>query len=499
MLPVLPPIVARASAHGARVAIRDRNAAFTYDDLNRASAAAAVQLLDGCGDLCEARIAFLVTPGFDYVAAQWAIWRAGGIAVPLPIAHPPAELDYLIRDAEASMVIADADNAEVIEPLAKAMGARFYSSEALTHPSHPTPPTPPTPLSSRRAMIVYTSGTTGRPKGVVTTHAALTAQIESLITAWEWTAADRTLLVLPLHHVHGILNVTCCALWSGATLEMLPRFESEATWERLASGELTVFSAVPTIYHRLIRSWEAATADVRTTRSRGCQGLRLMMSGSAALPRTVLQRWKEITGHVLLERYGMTEVGMALSNPLHGERRPGYVGQPLPGVSARSVDGELQLKGAGVFSEYWRQPESTRDAFVDGWFRTGDAVVVEDGAFRLLGRSSVDILKCGGHKISALEIEEVLRTHPAIAECVVVGVEDVEWGQRVCCAAELRPGTSLELDELRAWARSRLAPYKIPRDLACVVQLPRNALGKVVKPEVAASFVRPAPLERPES
>lgn len=492
MFPVLPPIVARASAHGVRVAIRDRHGSFTYDDLNRASAAAAVRLLNGRGDLGEARVAFLVTPGFDHVAVQWAIWRAGGIAVPLPIAHPPAELEYLIRDADVSDVIADADNAAVIEPLARTSGIRFHTCDALTNP-----PAPDRGYGeadrNRRALIVYTSGTTGRPKGVVTTHAGLTAQIESLVTAWEWTAADRTLLVLPLHHVHGILNVICCALWSGATVEILPRFESEATWERLASGELTVFSAVPTIYHRLIRSWEAANSEVQTTRSRGCQALRLMMSGSAALPRSVLQQWKEITGHVLLERYGMTEVGMALSNPLHGERRPGYVGQPLPGVSVRIADGELQLKGAGVFSEYWRQPESTRDAFVDGWFRTGDAAVFEDGAYRLLGRSSVDILKCGGHKISALEIEEVLRSHPAIAECVVVGVEDVEWGQRVCCAAELQPGTSLELDELKEWARSRLAPHKIPKDLACVVQLPRNAMGKVVKPEVAAFFARPVP------
>ncbi len=213
--------------------------------------------------------------------------------------------------------------------------------------------------ANARAMIVYTSGTTGRPKGVVTTHAALNAQIESLVTAWEWTASDRTLLTLPLHHVHGILNVVCCALHSGAVLEMLPKFDSETVWDRLSSGELTVFSAVPTIYHRLIRSWEAASPDVRQARSRGCRALRLMMSGSAALPRTVLDRWHQITGHVLLERYGMTEVGMALSNPLHGERRPGFVGQPLPGVSARIVDGELHLKGPGVFSEYWRQPEST--------------------------------------------------------------------------------------------------------------------------------------------
>jgi malonyl-CoA/methylmalonyl-CoA synthetase len=280
---------------------------------------------------------------------------------------------------------------------------------------------------------------------------------------------------------------------------MLPKFDSEATWDRISSGELTVFSAVPTIYHRLIRSWEAATPSVQQARSRGCQTLRLMMSGSAALPRTTLERWKEITGHILLERYGMTEVGMALSNPLHGERRPGFVGQPLPGVFARLVHGELQLKGAGVFAEYWHQPDSTRDAFTDGWFRTGDAAVIEEGAYRLLGRSSVDILKSGGHKISALEIEEVLRTHPAIAECVVVGVEDVEWGQRVCCAAELRPGITLELDELKEWARARLAPYKIPRELACVTQLPRNAMGKVVKPEVSTFFARPAPPARPAS
>ena len=350
-----------------------------------------------------------------------------------------------------------------------------------------------------RALIVYTSGTTGRPKGVVITHGILTAQIESLITAWEWTADDRTLLVLPLHHVHGILNIVCCALWSGATLEILPRFDCEATWSRLASAELTVFSAVPTIYHRLIGSWDAATVDERNARSLGCRHMRLMMSGSAALPRTVLDRWKEITGQTLLERYGMTEVGMALSNPLHGERRPGYVGQPLPGVSARIVDGELQLKGPTVFQEYWRQSDSTRDAFSDGWFRTGDAAVVEDGAFRLLGRSSVDILKSGGHKISALEIEEVLRTHPAIAECVIVGVDDVEWGQRVCCASELRPGCTLDLDELKDWARARLAPYKIPRQLACVSQLPRNAMGKVVKPEVATLFAPPARPAHPAS
>jgi malonyl-CoA/methylmalonyl-CoA synthetase len=224
-----------------------------------------------------------------------------------------------------------------------------------------------------------------------------------------------------------------------------------------------------------------------------------MMSGSAALPVHVLQRWQAITGHTLLERYGMTEIGMALSNPLEGERRPGFVGTPLPGVEVRLVDervepvtegtpGELEVRGPSVFLEYWQRPEETRAAFRDGWFRTGDVAVRENGSFRLLGRTSVDIIKTGGFKVSALEIEEILRTHRAIAECAVVGVADEEWGERVAVALELKPDETLSLAALQEWARPQLAPYKIPRALACVPALPRNAMGKVLKPEVAALF-----------
>jgi malonyl-CoA/methylmalonyl-CoA synthetase len=213
----------------------------------------------------------------------------------------------------------------------------------------------------------------------------------------------------------------------------------------------------------------------------------------------ILERWREISGHTLLERYGMTEIGMALANPLHGERQPGRVGVPLPGVEVRLVGedgqvilpgapGELEVRGAGVFDEYWRQPEATREAFHDGWFRTGDVAVFERDAYRLLGRTSIDIIKCAGHKISALEIEDALREHPAIAECAVVGVDDEEFGQRVCAAVELRVPVPLTLDQLEPWARERLAPYKIPSALIAVDALPRNAMGKVVKPEVAKLF-----------
>ncbi len=490
------PLVARARGHGARPAIVDVAGSHTYDDLLDASARVAAALLADRKDLEEARVAYFIPPGFDHIAVQWGIWRAGGIAVPLALSHPPAELDYVIRDAGASIVVSDPGSAPIIAPLASSAGARFLlTSEALGATPRPLPTVAP----RSRAMMVYTSGTTGKPKGVVTTHENLEAQITALIQAWEWTADDRILLVLPLHHVHGIVNVVCCAFWAGANCAILPKFDAGETWARIATGRLTLFMAVPTIYSRLIVAWEAADSPARQAMSAGCSAMRLMVSGSAALPVQTLERWREISGHTLLERYGMTEIGMALSNPLHGERRPGSVGIPLPGVAVRLVDdqgmpsapgapGEIEVRGRNVFREYWRRPDATREAFRDGWFRTGDTALIEDGAYRILGRSSVDILKTGGFKVSALEIEEELRTHPAVGECAVVGVPDVEWGDKVSVAVELRPGASLSLEEMQAWARERLAPYKVPRALRCVTALPRNAMGKVMKPEVTKLF-----------
>jgi malonyl-CoA/methylmalonyl-CoA synthetase len=348
-------------------------------------------------------------------------------------------------------------------------------------------------------MILYTSGTTGRPKGVVSTHGNIEAQVTALVAAWGWQTDDAILNVLPLHHVHGIVNVLTCALWSGASCEILPKFDPATVWERLAGGQLTLFMAVPTIYARLIQYWEAAPAAEQQRLSAGCAKLRLMVSGSAALPISRLKEWRRISGHTLLERYGMTEIGMALSNPLHGERVPGSVGQPLPGVITRVVDeddrelapgqsGELQVKGPAVFLEYFRRPEATTEAFCDGWFRTGDMVVYQNGCFRILGRNSVDIIKTGGYKVSALEIEEVLRTHPAIQECAVVGVADPEWGECVCAALVMQSDHSLTLESLRAWGKERLAPYKVPSQMLLIEDLPRNVLGKVTKPQVTDLF-----------
>ena len=491
-----PSLLDRAQQHRHRIAIVDCNGSYSYDHLLTDSASVASALLAGEKDLREARVAFLLTPGFAWAAVQWGIWRAGGVAVPLPLGSPAAELEYFIDDTQAAVIICDTVHQERVAALAAGRNLRLlYHDEAIKH----RPGEMPDVSEQRRAMILYTSGTTSRPKGVVTTHANISAQIKSLVEAWEWSADDRILLCLPMHHVHGIINVLSCALWSGAVCEMLSRFDAQVVWERIASGDLTLFMAVPTIYVKLIAAWEAASAEERQRWSEAAAKLRLMVSGSAALPVSVLDRWQKITGHTLLERYGMTEIGMALSNSYRAERIPGAVGKPLPLVEVRlvhesgegvapGVPGEIEVRGPNVFREYWNKPEATQQAFRDGWFRTGDTAVVEDGVYRILGRTNIDILKTGGHKVSALEIEETLREHPAIVECAVVGVPDLEWGELVAVALVLKEDSAISLEDLRVWSKTRMASHKAPSRLLILEALPRNAMGKVTKPAVQALF-----------
>jgi len=491
----------RALEHSARIAVVGPEGAFTYRDLLDRSAAVASALLGGRSDLSEARVCYLMSPGFEHVAVQWGIWRAGGIAVPMATSHPPAELGRILDDAEPRVVIAERVLAGRMQGLTGPTAPRpvLQSSDLVASRSR-SDPSLPSLAPDRTALMIYTSGTTGRPKGAVSTHGNLQAQVTTLVEAWGWSRDDHILLTLPLHHVHGIVNALTCALWSGACCQILPSFDAVEVWERLARGDVTLYMAVPTLYRRLIEAWDAADAATRTRWSDGARSLRLMVSGSAALPVPTLERWEEITGHRLLERYGMTEIGMALSNPLEGARRPGRVGAPLPGVQVRLVDaedrpvaegraGEIHVRGPSVFREYWRRPTETEEAFTpDGWFRTGDLAVLEAGAYRILGRISQDILKSGGEKISALEIEDVLRSHPDVIDCAVVGVEDAEWGERVCAAVQVRQGAAPGLETLRDWARDRLAPAKVPKSVRLVDGLPRNAMGKVTKPAVRDLF-----------
>jgi malonyl-CoA/methylmalonyl-CoA synthetase len=511
-------IFAQAEKHLEKTAIISDGAQYTYNQLLDASKAFAFELLDGKSDLNEARVAYMVNPGFDYVRVQWGIWRAGGVAVPLCLTYPLPSLRYTIENSGSSIVVVSPEFEDLLKPLCEELGLKLLStsdSRLVTSDSLPTSdsrlvtsdslPTSDSRLvtsdslpvfpDSRRAMMLYTSGTTNLPKGVVSTHANLNAQISALIDAWRWTSADYSICILPLHHIHGVINIVSCSLWAGATCQFLPSFSAEALFDIFKKGQLNVFMAVPTIYYKLITYWESLADMDQKEMTRILSKFRLMISGSAALPVSVMERWKTISEHSLLERYGMTEIGMALSNPYDGPRVPGHVGYPLPGVQVRLADeqdnvipgteiGEIQVKGANVFSEYWQKPESTAESFTpDGFFKTGDIATMDElGGYRILGRNSVDIIKSGGYKISALEIEEVLRTYPGIDDCCVVGVEDDEWGELVSAAIVYKE--DLDTKALNAWMREQMPAYKTPRAYHRLAELPRNAMGKVTKKDV---------------
>src|SRR6266536_1914683 len=315
-------LVDRAGRSAKRTAVVDELGRFTYERLLADSRAVAAALLGRDPDLREARVAYLCWPGYRYVTTQWGVWRAGGIAVPLAVSHPEAELDHCVRHSGASVIVADPDLAPRVQGIARSRRLRLMTTDQAAAPAVHRGALPAVG-AGRRAAIFYTSGTTGRPKGAVWTHRTLQAQVAVLTGAWGWSRDDRILSVLPLHHVHGVVNVVTTALWNGACCELPRRFDPEATWRRLVSGEVTVFMAVPTIYCKLIAAWEQAPPRRRRAMSDGVRSLRLMVSGSAALPVEVGGRWREISGHTLLERYGMTETGMVLSNPLTGERVPG--------------------------------------------------------------------------------------------------------------------------------------------------------------------------------
>lgn len=504
-------LVKNATKNKDRRAIIADGHSYTYQNLLDASAFFATLLLEDQKDLQEARVAFMVSPSFDYVQVQWAIWRAGGVAVPLCISYPLPSLQYVIEDTQAEIIVVGAEYAEIIAPLAKEKGLRFIVlsgdknlRKISNFPKIET--TLPNLKTIRRAMILYTSGTTNLPKGVVTTHANIEAQVSTLVKSWQWSADDHILCILPLHHVHGIINVISCALWSGATCEFLPQFTAEGVINAFKRGEINLFMAVPTIYFKLIahidplptESGSAISIEEKNTLLEMFKKFRLMVSGSAALPVSVMEKWETISGHRLLERFGMTEIGMGISNPYDGERRAGYIGKPLSGVKARLVDennqvvkrgqpGEIQIKGKSVFLEYWGKPEATQKTFTeDGWFKTGDVAVVERGYYRILGRDSIDIIKSGGYKISALEIEEILRTHPSVSDCSVIGIPNEEWGELV--AAVLIVKEEVDTTALSAWLRQKMPAYKTPRQYKIIEELPRNAMGKVTKNDLKKLF-----------
>lgn len=456
------------------------------------------------------RVALFVSPGPTFLAAFFGALAAGRVVVVLSPLHPAPETTFFCEDAGVRTVLASRALLDMTAPIAA--GREVLVIEDVCNAPTDEAPADGAPAEldappDTPALQLYTSGTTGRPKGAVITHGNLAVQQRLVAEAWGFTRDDTLLHALPLHHMHGLAIALLTAVGAGARVRMLDftgrSFDAARVWDEMRDA--TVLMAVPSMYHRLFAAFDAADSGTRARWAAAARSLRLATSGSAALPVTLAERWRELTGKIPLERFGMTEIGVGITNPLDGPRVPGHVGLPLPTVEARVVDdegrdaasGELWIRGPSVFAGYHARPEETARAFAadpDGgapWFRTGDTVTRNPDAgahapYRILGRTSVDILKSGGYKLSALEIEEALREHPAVGEVAVVGVPDEAWGDRVVACVLTREPVSAEA--LREHTRARLAPYKIPKDFIFMDDLPRNPVGKVVKPALVTKL-----------
>ena len=431
--------------------------------------------------------------------AYLAALRLGAVALPLNLAYRRQELAHVLADATPRLLLTEREQLAVIEEIGRdALGATglLLAEELGELPAERSLPRGSLPGGDELAMLLYTSGTTGRSKGAMITHNNLLATVTGLLAAWAWEPRDRLLLALPLFHTHGLVVGMLSAFAAGAAVRLRRRFDAEAALAELESGDANLFFGVPTMYVRLVDALGRRAAPTPLP------AVRLCCSGSAPLAPETFAAFRAATGHTILERYGMTETGMLLSNPYAGERLPGTVGTPLPGVSARVVGrdaqgataaaplpdgevGELLVRGSNVFAGYWRDAAKTEESFVADeqgrpWFRTGD-LARRDGAsgrYTLLGRSRELILR-GGFNVYPREVEEALTGVAGLREAAVVGRPDPEWGEVPVAFVVADSG----VDELalRAHCDRELARFKHPVAYRFVDALPRNALGKVQK------------------
>jgi malonyl-CoA/methylmalonyl-CoA synthetase len=419
-----------------------------------------------------------------------ACLRAGVPFFPINAGYTDAEIDYLIGDARPSVVIVDPRRAVGLKPFADRVGAALMTLaadgsgtliEAASQIGQPDPPVETT--AADWAALLYTSGTTGKPKGAVLPQGALLSNARTLVEAWRITAADVLVHVLPIFHVHGLFVAGNTAMLSGMTLVWRSAFDPADVIARLPAA--TVFMGVPTLYTRLLGQ-AGLTAEATA-------GIRLFVSGSAPLDPATFEAFEQRTGQRILERYGMTETGMIASNPYEGERVAGSVGYPLPGISVRlGGDGEIgvvEVKGLNLLKEYLNAPEKTAEAFTaDGYFITGDlGRVDETGRLFLVGRQS-DMIISGGYNVYPSEVENVLTTHEAVLEAAVFGVKHPDWGEAVLAAVAPRPGAPLDEAGLVELCRAELAAYKRPKRIFLQETLPRNAMGKTDRKALRAQY-----------
>ncbi len=497
---------ASAALYGVKAAIIFDGRTYSFLEIDRAVAKYAL-LLRRSGIRKSDRVSILLPKGVEFLFVHLANLAVGAMTIPLNPACTAEEISYFLSDSGTSLLITDRERLTRIEAEIKGIKgmrtflldaegpggslsllARVEKMEEGSHGNYPAG-------DDDGAMICYTSGTTGRAKGAVITHRNLISNMKALQETWAWTDKDRLLHVLPLFHVHGLVVAVHGALHAGATVIMHEKFDPVRALRALEREKITLFMAVPTIYHRLLKHWETVQPDLRT--------MRVFISGSAPLSEHLFTKFEETTGFRILERYGMTETQMITSNPLDPDRRvPGSVGYPLPGVSIEILSpernavkpgevGEVRVKGDNVFKGYWNMPDKTAGAFENGWFKSGDlGYRIQDDDFRLclVGRSR-DLIITGGYNVYPKEVESALERHRAVNEAAVFGLPDEDYGERVSAAVVVKNGVPApEEEEIIAFARQYLAGYKCPRKIFFLDSLPRNAMGKIQKQKIREMF-----------
>ncbi len=461
----------------------------SYREIAARSAHLAAALLEA-GTIVGDRVAVQVDKSPDAIATYLACLRIGAVYMPLNVAYTADEVGYYLRDATPSVFVGRPQSQAGLGEVAREAGVAslltlgIEGDGSLAQRAESLPPYDDVAPRSNAdlAAMLYTSGTTGKPKGAMITHGNLATNARALFETWGWQANDVLLHALPVFHVHGLFVALHCAMLGGSTVEFLPRFDPAAV--RAALPRATVLMGVPTFYSRLLAERDFDRAE--------CAHMRLFISGSAPLPETVFRAFAERTGHTVLERYGMTETGILTSNPLSGDRIEGTVGYPLPGVEARVVDeagapcapsttGSVEVRGPGVFRGYWNNPEKTKAEFrADGFFRTGDlGTRAADGRIALVGRSS-DMIISGGYNVYPKEIELSLDEVPGVTESAVVGLPHPDFGEAVAAFIVRETATVTDAEISRA-LEGRLARFKHPKRIFFLDALPRNAMGKIQK------------------
>ncbi|MFJ9210602.1 acyl-CoA synthetase [Streptomyces sp. NPDC102264] len=484
MSPLFPALAARSE----RPALRFGDRALTHAELADAAGSLAARIAG------ERRIAVWATPTLGTAVGVVAALLAGVPAVPVNPKSGERELAHIVADSAPTLVVAEPDATlpPALAGLARVdAGAAAAAAAGDPAPEHPRNDAFPELSPEAPALIVYTSGTTGPPKGAVVPRRAIAATLDALEDAWQWTADDVLVHALPLFHVHGLILGILGPLRRGGSVRHLGRFDTEGVTRELSSGATMLFG-VPTMYHRIA---EALADDAALAKA--LAGARLLVSGSAALPVHDHERIAVATGRRVIERYGMTETLMNTSVRADGEPRAGTVGVPLGGVELRLVDesgvafeaydgetvGEVQVRGPNLFTEYLNRPDATEAAFTDGWFRTGDMAIRDpDGYVRIVGRKATDLIKSGGYKIGAGEIENVLLEHPGVREAAVTGEPDADLGERIVAwIVPARAEAPPSAEELANHVAAQLAAHKRPRTVRYLDALPRNDMGKIMK------------------